>query len=90
MREEVLNASKSIDAATLADIKAAMLKNFETASKENGHWVNVLSMYVGRGIDTHTDYVKVVNSLTPEKVSAFVNTILGAGNNIEVVMLPEE
>ena len=91
MREEVVNMGKSIDAATLQDIKEAMIKNFDTSAKENGHWVNVLSMYVGRGIDTHTDYKAIVNSITPEKVSAFVrDVVLKAGNTVEVVMLPED
>ncbi|MBR1881796.1 MAG: insulinase family protein [Muribaculaceae bacterium] len=91
MRQEVPAIAQSVDAATLQDIKEAMIKNFDTAARENGHWMNVLSMWKSRGIDTHTDYKAIVNALTPEKVSDFVrNVILGAGNNVEVVMLPEE
>ncbi|MBQ7689579.1 MAG: insulinase family protein [Muribaculaceae bacterium] len=91
MREEVQNMAKSIDPATVQDIKEAMLKNFDTAVKENGYWVNTLSMYVGRGVDNYTNYKAVLNSVTPEKVSAFVrDVILSTGNNVEVVMLPEE
>jgi zinc protease len=48
-------------------------------------------MFVGRGIDTHSDYKAIVNSLTPEKVSAFVrDVVLKPGNTVEVVMLPED
>ena len=48
-------------------------------------------MYVSRGIDTETDYKSIVKSLTPAKVAAFVkNVILKAGNNVEVIMLPEK
>ena len=91
MREEAEKLGQSIDAASLDDIKAAMLKNHDTSVKENGYWVNVLSMYVGRGIDNYTDYKTVLNGITPEKVSAFVrNVILKAGNSVEVLMLPEE
>ncbi|MBO4871706.1 MAG: insulinase family protein [Muribaculaceae bacterium] len=90
MREEAANLAKDIDPATLADIKAAMIKNFDTSAKENGHWVNVLSMYVGRGIDTHSDYKAIVNSITPEMVADFVKRVYKSGNSVEVVMLPEE
>lgn len=91
MREEVVNMSKTIDPATLQDIKEAMIKNYDTSVKENGYWMNVLSMYVGRGIDTHTDYKAIINGITPEKVSAFVReVVLKPGNTIEVVMLPED
>ena len=39
----------------------------------------------------NSDYKATVNALTPEKVSAFVNdVILKAGNNVEVIMMPEE
>ena len=91
MREEVVKLGQSVDAASLDDIKAAMLKNHDTAVKENGYWVNVLSMYVGRGVDNYTDYKTVLNNITPAKVSAFVrDVVLKAGNSVEVVMLPEE
>ncbi len=90
MRDEIVKLGQSVDAASLADIKAAMIKNHDTAVKENGYWVNILSMYVGRGVDNYTDYKTVLNGITPEKVSAFVrNVVLGAGNSVEVVMLPE-
>lgn len=90
MREEIVNISKSIDEGTLGEIKALMLKEAEAADKENSHWLSVYNMYVSRGIDTQTDYKSIINSLTPAKVSNFVkNVILKAGNNVEVIMLPE-
>ena len=91
MREEIVKLGQTVDAASLDDIKAAILKNHDTAVKENGYWVNTLSMYVGRGVDTYTDYKTVLNGITPAKVSAFVrDVVLKAGNSVEVVMLPEE
>ena len=90
MREEVENAAKSIDAASLQDIKEVMIKDYDTNAKENGHWVNVLSMFVSRGIDIQTDYKDIVNRITPEQVAAFVKRILYEGNKVEVVMMPEE
>ena len=91
MREEVVAISKSVDETTLNEIKAVMLKDADAAVKENSHWLGVYNMYVRRGIDTETDYKNIVKSLTPAKVAAFVkNVILKAGNNVEVIMLPEK
>ncbi|MBR1804728.1 MAG: insulinase family protein, partial [Muribaculaceae bacterium] len=91
MRDEIVKLGQSVDAASLDDIKAAILKNHDTAVKENGYWVNTLSTYVARGLDNYTNYKAVLNGITPEKVSAFVrNVVLKSGNSVEVVMLPEE
>ncbi len=91
MREEVVNICKKIDAGTLEEIKALMLKDAEANDKENEHWLSVYNLYVSRGIDTQSDYKSIVKSLTPAKVSAFVkNVILKAGNDVEVIMLPEK
>ena len=91
MREEAANLAKTVDAASLADIKEVMIKDYNTSIKENSYWMNVLTEWVGRGNDDHTGYEEMVNSIKPEDVSAFMrNVVLAAGNNVEVVMLPEQ
>ncbi len=91
MREEIVGISKKIDAGTLDEIKALMLKDAEANEKENNYWLGVYNMYVSRGIDSYTDYKNIVKGLTTAKVSAFVkNVILKAGNDVEVIMLPEK
>ena len=42
------------------------------------------------GVDLQTNYVETVKGLTPEKVQAFIATILSAGNQASVVMMPEK
>lgn len=90
MRNEVPAAAQSIDAATLADIKAADLKNFDTMLKENGFWINALRMYKLRGLDIVNNYRDIVNGITPQQVSDFIKKVIASGNKIEVVMMPEE
>ena len=91
MRDEIVSIADNVDVATLADIKELMLKDHAGNVKENEYWLNVISSWVGIGYDSETDYVNIVNALTPEQVSAFVkNNILSTGNVIEVIMLPEE
>ena len=90
MRQEVPAAAQSIDEATLKDIKAAMIKNYETMAKENGYWLSVLRWWDQRGIDLNSNYANIVNGITPQKVSDFIKKVLASGNKIEVVMMPEE
>ena len=90
MNEEILEACKTIDATTLKEIKELMIKEHGTRLKENGYWMNVLTTYVGRGLDDYTNYEQIVNAQTPESIAAFARQILAAGNKVEVVMLPEE
>ena len=90
MRQEVPAAAQSVDAATLADIKAANLKNYDTMLKENGFWINALRMWDQRGIDIVNGYREAVNAVTPQQVSDFIKKIMASGNKIEVVMMPQE
>jgi zinc protease len=91
MRDEMLSIGKTVDAGTLKDIQAKMIKDADENAKENSYWMNVLSMYVGRGIDLYTNYKSIVSSLTPQSIKDFVNkVILSSGNEVEVTMLPAE
>lgn len=91
MREATQGLAKSVDAATLKDIKSVMLKDANESDKENSHWMNVLNMWVSRGLDTQSDYKKIIENLTPESISKFVkDVILKSGNMVEVVMSPEQ
>ena len=91
IKECVDGVAKSIDPEIVAKIKANYLKDADVNAKLNNYWVGKIETYNMWGLDTYTDYKKVVESITPEEISAFVkNTILPAGNFINVVMRPEE
>ena len=91
MREEAINLTKHVDADMLSKVKAAMLKNADTDAKKNGHWMDVITDFDETGIDKHTNYKQIVESLTPEKIAAFVKDVIFAGgNSVEVVMTPAE
>ncbi len=91
MRKATQDLTKTVDAATLKDIKSVMIKDANESEKENSHWLNVLNMWTSRGIDTQSDYKKIVESLTPASISKFVkDVILKSGNVVEVVMTPEQ
>ncbi len=68
--------------------KENMLKRFSENQEENGYWLNVLDNYYYYGYDGYTDYKKIVESMTPEKIRLFTQQLLGQGNSIEIIMLP--
>ena len=74
----------------VAKIKANFLKDADVNAKLNGYWKNAIETYCIYGVDTHNEYKKIVESVTPEEISAFLkNNILSAGNFLNIVMRPE-
>ena len=55
MREEVPSMVKEVSSDYLAKIKETMLKDADTAAKDNNHWLHILNMDYTRGIDMQTD-----------------------------------
>jgi len=90
MREEMEKAQTTIDTEMLKKVKEYMVKNHQDQTKTNGYWLTQISRLQQWGIDTDTDYEKVVNAQTPQTIAAFVKEVLKAGNMAEVVMLPAE
>ena len=90
MNDEPKEACKTIDAAALEDFKEMLIKDYNTDVKENWYWMWVLQRYVERGLDSHTGYLDIVKAQTPESIAAFARELFGAGNKVEVVMMPEE
>lgn len=86
----IKNNSVKVDADKIAKIKENMLKNADQNFKSNSYWMDKIDEYVWTGVDLITDYKKVVNELTPEKVADYLKALLASGNHCEVVMLPEE
>ncbi len=91
MREEFARMGTMASEENLLKVKEVLIKDAETNAKKNSHWVNVLSMYVDRGIDLETDYVETVKNLKITDVTNWVrNFLILPGNKVEVVMMPEE
>ncbi|MBP3768119.1 MAG: insulinase family protein [Prevotella sp.] len=90
LREEMDALANNCDADMLTKVKEYMLKNIDDQAKTNGYWSGVISTWRKWGVDTYTDYKKVVEAQTPQSISAFVKELLKAGNRAEVVMMPAE
>ena len=81
--------TKAIDSDILTKVKEYMLKQADEDAKTNGHWMGVISTWLDYGFDSHTDYKKIVESLTPQMMVDFFKQLKAAGNCVDVVMLPE-
>ena len=91
LHEGIADCAKQIDAESLRQVKEAMLKQADISAKNNNHWMNAIVTWRDYGLDVHTDYKKIVEALTPEKVAAFIrDVILASGNEVEVIMTPEK
>ena len=66
-----------------------MLKNADDAAQTNNYWLRAINAWRKYGVDLHTDYKKTVSAQTPQTIGAFVKQLLGEGNRVEVVMLPD-
>ena len=97
-REQAVGLLKSIvkdntvkvDPDKVAKIKANMLKSIDMAVKTNGYWMNIINNYDEYGVDSYTNYKKVVEGITPAKIAAYLKKLLAAGNHVEVVLAPEK
>ena len=86
----IKEATQKISDQDLNTVKEIMLKQAQDNARENSHWLDVLTEWTAEGVDLQTDYVKVVNSLTAEKLQKFLASILGAGHHAEIIMMPAE
>ena len=90
MREEVEAMAQTVDEEKLNKVKEYMLKNVDDQAKTNAYWLRQINRLRLFGVDTHTDYKQVVQAQTPATIAAFVKEMLKAGNQAEVIMMPEE
>ncbi len=82
-------AAGKIDADMVTKVKEYMLKDHADQLKQNGYWQGRINAWRKWGLDFHTDYEKTVQAITPACICGFVREVLKAGNELEVVMLPE-
>ena len=82
-------AAGKIDADMVTKVKEYMMKDHADQLKQNGYWQGRINAWRKWGLDFHTDYEKTVQAITPASICGFVREVLKAGNELEVVMLPE-
>jgi zinc protease len=90
MVKTVKDLTTTCDKEKLDKVKLLMLKQADDKAKTNSYWLNVIDNYITCNVDDHTDYKKIVESLTPADITSFAKEFLAGANNINVTMLPAE
>lgn len=89
LNEEVPQMTKFNDAEQLEKVKNVMLKQADDNFKKNSYWGGVVRHYYKYGIDEHSDYKKLIEAQTPQKIAGFMKEFLENGVKVSVVMLPQ-
>jgi len=71
-------------------VKEFMNKSYTENLRENGFWVSILNTKYFYGEDNYSNYLEVVNAVTPKDIQDFVASFLNQGNVRTVVMMPKE
>ncbi|MCW1735348.1 M16 family metallopeptidase [Anaerorudis cellulosivorans] len=71
-------------------VKEFMRKKYFENIKENNYWLNILDNYYFYGEDDHSNYLKILESITPSDVKIFVKEFLSQNNRATVIMMPKE
>ena len=86
-----MNATvKAPNEEDLNKVKQILLKQADVDAATNRYWLTVLNRFNTYGVDIHTNYKSIVESVTPKQVSNFLKkVILKSKNHAQVVMMPE-
>ena len=69
-----------VSSEELDPIKEFMIKNAKESLVKNEDWAGFLSAQTLNGVDTFTNAIETIQSITPADISAFMNQLMNAGN----------
>lgn len=88
---EIKNIAKEGPSETnLNKVKEYMLKKHTENLKENSYWLGSINEYLYSGVNSVSDYVKAVNSITVNDIQKFANDLFKQKNELEVTMVSEK
>lgn len=67
-----------------------MKKNYNENIKKNGYWMGQINSKYFYDEDTHTNYMEILQSVTPKDIQAFAKSLLSQGNETIVIMMPKK
>jgi zinc protease len=70
-------------------VREFMVKRQQEVERENSYWSSVITDFYSHGYDRYSDYVKILNSITPNDIRDKAKAIIDAKNLIEVIMTGE-
>ncbi|MCI2083114.1 MAG: insulinase family protein [Bacteroidales bacterium] len=82
-------AEKGFTEDQISKAKENLLKDASENRINNSYWSRAIKDYYRWNIDVDSDYEQAVNSITGEKLQAFVKNLLDQNNCIELTMVPD-
>lgn len=83
-------AENGVSDTYLNKVKEFLLKDVREQVKKNGTWLQALCTYKDYGVDTFTDYEKVLESIDSDDLRKMAARIWKDHNKVTVMILPEE
>ena len=74
----------------LDPIKEYMIKNSKESMEKNEDWAGFLAAQTLNGVDTFTNAIETIQSITTDDISSFMKNLLGAGNLRVLTLDPAE
>lgn len=90
IRQEFEKMTQSVDATELNKVKEFMLKSYSEALKKNEAWSTAMAGYELAPVNTLTEAIATLNSITEKEVAQFMKMVMGQNNYRVVVMNPEQ
>lgn len=90
MNEAAEDLKEHCDEESLDKVKKLMLKQADDNAKTNDYWFNVIGMFDKLGINTYSDYKKIVEAQTPQTITTFMKEFFNKCNKTFVVMIGEQ
>lgn len=83
---------KGLKEDDLIEAKKNFVKEYQENLRKNGYWIGAINTYYvyDESVKTVEAYEKMINSITKEKIEAFVRKYLAKPVKVEVVMSPKE
>ena len=81
---ESLMDPRNITADELDKVKGYLAKSYEAEQNDNAYWLTVMRMYDRFGEDMNSGYLQLLESVTPEDVSAFAKSHLLDANRLQL------
>lgn len=84
--------AENVEESTLSKVKEKIKRNTELSLKENSYWVSAVreSATYNEAVENADDYLKMVQSITPQQIKEAAHKFLKGDNFIRIVMNPEE
>jgi zinc protease len=79
-------ADSEMEASEFAKLVSRVKSDFMKGTLTNGYWLDFMENYYMRNKDFHTNFLKILSSVTPASFSLFVHKLLYRGNSITVIM----